>query len=342
MIACHECGMTLEPQWRHCPACGAEVLRVEGASTIDRSQTSVDELTHAHPDSEVTTPTWSGSSPLASWLEFGFAESEARQWKDALGSPNLAADWRDAGFSPSDAQQWRDAGIADAASARAHRSSGLSLEQARDVEWQLSGFSTEDVGAWDALELFPHVASEWRTLGFTPEEAALWLDVYFILDATDAADWRAAVSTPERARTWYELTDLSADAAMAWSAAGFEPADVPPWIATWGPDNDFAEDAAIWRDLGFSAQEAHRWNEHLATFDVAEETAPLAHEWHTAGFSSEDARAWRAIDEVDDLEDAQEWRDLGFEPYEARVWLAVDDIDFADEAWTFFQRHARR
>lgn len=84
-------------------------------------------------------------------------------------------------------------------------------------------------------------ANPWMSNGFTPSDAAQWIDAG-IRDPMVASQWRDASFSPP--------------VASHWSAWGFTPSETKVWLAA-GVQPEWASD---WRDRGFSPDESVRWH----------------------------------------------------------------------------------
>jgi hypothetical protein len=102
--------------------------------------------------------------------------------------------------------------------------------------WLDSGFTPEDIAAWEAVDL-PR-AVQWRDAGFGAREARELV----LADPT---------LTPEEARS-FDAAGIEPSRRVRWVAAGFSAAEASEWT-----DLDVvAAEARVWRSLGMGADEA--------------------------------------------------------------------------------------
>ena len=232
-------------------------------------------------------------------------------WGPHPEGPRKLGDWRSAlGCDVSEANQWRE----------------LSPDLHRLVEWKKEGMSPEDTAGWFTNRLvIPNEAKNWKSEGFSSEIASTWRNLGYSPQEARAQSYGAMLSVPDAraldeqcARLGVNPQSLNLepwiDAGFAgthlvlvpqWVSLGFNPAEAMSWDLT-------PSTSAEWRGLGFTAPESKQWLSAKPTL-----SATTAFEWKSAGFDSTDFQNWS----TSELEFAVNWFAAGVHSeIEASTW----------------------
>jgi hypothetical protein len=220
-----------------------------------------------------------------------------------------AGTWKEHGFNPEDAAEWKHVGFSPA-EARAWVEAGIPYAQWAD-QWRGEGFGPKEAKEWVG-KVNVYTASDFRTFGFSNGEAIKWID-NGIRSGLRAKEFRDGGFTAAQAGAW--------------------------WKRQFFPD-----EARVWRDAGFGAEEAIEWkygpkkmhymHGGVKGYSRSVYSAEWARQWRAAGFSSaeakqclnfnmglEEAIRWSGVGFG--IQAAFQWKDSGFGPDEARQWKAA-------------------
>jgi hypothetical protein len=232
-------------------------------------------------------------------------------WGPHPEGPRKLGDWRSAlGCSASEANQWRE----------------LSPDLLRLVEWKKEGMSPEDTAGWFSnRSVIPNEAKNWQSEGFPSEIASTWRNLGYSPQEARAQSYGATLSVPD-ARALDEQcarSDINPQALNLepWIDAGFVGTRlvlVPHWVSLgFNPAEAMSWDlppsaSAEWRGLGCTALESKQWLSAKPTL-----SATTAFEWKSAGFDSTDFQNWS----TSELEFAVNWCAAGVHSeIEASTW----------------------
>jgi len=151
----------------------------------------------------------------------------------------------------------------------AHDRFGFSSANKAGGTWAEAGFDNPfELSIWSRAEFDPSQARLWLDMGFSCAQAQEWANCSF--DAETAADWRShqildpkvalvwerSGRDPQTAQAWKEETSLPAEQAIEFLNAGIA---VPGEAQQWASIFYFGQEAARWRNNGFSPEEASDW-----------------------------------------------------------------------------------
>ncbi len=141
-------------------------------------------------------------APLDEWERWGFADPFQREaWQKSNVSPEQAAAWKSAEFTAAQtrawakervsldvAKTWREQGVSEPKVVKVWSRAGFDPAEARewaehfgdDIEKAIharnAGFdSPEEASRWMAIFMFPGDAMQWRELGFSTRDAAVYV-----------------------------------------------------------------------------------------------------------------------------------------------------------------------
>ncbi|MFN8391669.1 MAG: hypothetical protein U0136_15375 [Bdellovibrionota bacterium] len=138
-----------------------------------------------------------------------------------------------------------------------------------DWEWESAGFTNPfELKAWKGSGLPPPVARTWRDAGLSAaqardwskqklsvDESSEWLRAGF-RDAKQVKRWIRAGVPPAEAGSWAEHFGVNVESAIQCRSAGFQE---PSVAAAWLKVVLLPWDAIRWHELGFSPEEADKW-----------------------------------------------------------------------------------
>jgi hypothetical protein len=245
-------------------------------------------------------------------------------WGPHPEGPRKLGDWRSAlGCSVSEANQWRE----------------LSPDLRRLVEWKKEGMSPEDTAGWFSnRSVMPNEAKNWQSEGFSSELASTWRSLGYSPQEARAQSYGAILSVPDAraldeqcARSGLNPQALNLESWIDEGFVGIHLVLVPQWVSLgFNPAEAMSWDlmpsaSAEWRDLGFSALEAKQWLSAKRTL-----SATTAFEWKSAGFDSTDFQNWS----TSELEFAVNWCAAGVHSeIEASTWQEEGFSFIAVQDW---------
>jgi hypothetical protein len=128
------------------------------------------------------------------------------------------------------------------------------IPKSKLADWEAAGFSPEDGERWEeAIGTDPEAAKEWMERGATAEDVGR-----NIREAENTVRQNTYGSGRGGRFGEYKRLSVSRYGVEPWLRHGFDVDDIPKWIKPWRIET--AEDAAQWRDAGFSATELARWS----------------------------------------------------------------------------------
>lgn len=194
-----------------------------------------------------------GRKKLRDWNDLDLPDDEIREWKKAHFTADGAYEWGyggGCGFYPDQAKEWRRIGIHDPYEADQWNSHGftpketvewarngfMSFSKDQPALWRDSGFSDpSEAGAWRKAKFNHAQALSWKEAGLSPAEAKLEAktttdkfhhipDMYEYYTPKEIWYLEGDCSYGSYNATDWKRLGFSPDAANAWQAAGYSPA----------------------------------------------------------------------------------------------------------------------
>jgi hypothetical protein len=199
--------------------------------------------------------------------------------------------------------------------------------------------SPEDTAGWFSnRSVMPNEAKNWQSEGFSSELASTWRSLGYSPQEARAQSYGAILSVPDAraldeqcARSGLNPQALNLESWIDEGFVGIHLVLVPQWVSLgFNPAEAMSWDlmpsaSAEWRDLGFSALEAKQWLSAKRTL-----SATTAFEWKSAGFDSTDFQNWS----TSELEFAVNWCAAGVHSeIEASTWQEEGFSFIAVQDW---------
>lgn len=223
------------------------------------------------------------------------------------GSAGNAAErqrWAEQGFGPGEAKSWNNVGI-DPAEARQWVRAGIQFAEWAN-QWKGAGFGPADARAWVEHQVNVYTAGDFRSAGFSSADATAWIE-RGVRSALRAKAFRDRGLGPVEAGEWWRLEFFPEDAA-GWKQEGFSARDALAW--------KYGEKEYFYQRSGSRASSRQVYSVEWAKQWRATGLSPVeAHLAGAYGVASAEAAGWLAAGFH--FEDAMAWRDSGFGPTDA-------------------------
>jgi tetratricopeptide (TPR) repeat protein len=125
---------------------------------------------------------------IKAWKASGIDPKDAARWRLFAFSPTQSREWQRAGMTPENASAWFASGFTNALAVRQWQRGGFTPDEAalwrevfsgdaeKAVQFHKAGFPDAELACrWSKVFLFGWEACRWAELGFSPQEAAVFL-----------------------------------------------------------------------------------------------------------------------------------------------------------------------
>lgn len=196
------------------------------------------------------------------------------------------------------------------------------------IGWSNNGFSNSDEAQWEAAGFSPdepEIAAGWREQNISPRASMMWREASFL--PAEAKSWEGNFFTIQEAENWIRIGGFSKSSgndAASWRNAGFTPEKAAPYalkgipladaIASRQQKADALSRDREWSACGFSRDERLKWKRN--GYDSRD-----ACSWKKKDFSLGSAKEWKSVNF--DVEEASLWRTAGFTPSAASDWKSI-------------------